>query len=340
MEQEIRVCIYGATGYTGAELLRILLEHPYVKVASLTSQSYAGKRLFEVFPSFLPAPVGSLKLTEEPDEDFDVAFLCLPHEASLELVPELLKRGKKVIDLSGAYRIRDASKYPEYYGFEHTHKDLLQRAVYGLPEIFREDIRGAQLVANPGCYPTATLLAVYPLLKEGIEMDFLIVDALSGVSGAGRKTSQKFHYPEMEGNAFAYSVDRHRHTPEMEEVIHRVYGKVLKVRFTPQVVPTVRGMLAKVYTRCGEMDFRGLYVETYRGEPFLFLTEEPPHMKHAAGSNFCFLYLYYHRETSILEVISIIDNLGKGASSQAVQNFNLMMGFEEGLALKRSAQFP
>ncbi|RME10809.1 MAG: N-acetyl-gamma-glutamyl-phosphate reductase, partial [Aquificota bacterium] len=131
MEQEIRVCIYGATGYTGAELLRILLEHPYVKVASLTSQSYAGKRLFEVFPSFLPAPVGSLKLTEEPDEDFDVAFLCLPHEASLELVPELLKRGKKVIDLSGAYRIRDASKYPEYYGFEHTHKDLLQRAVYG-----------------------------------------------------------------------------------------------------------------------------------------------------------------------------------------------------------------
>ena len=340
MEQEIKVCVYGATGYTGAELLRILLEHPYVKIVSLTSQSYAGKRLSEVFPSFLPTSLGSMFLTTEPEEDFDIAFLCLPHETSLELVPELLKRNKRVIDLSGAYRILDSSKYPEYYGFEHTHPELLDKAVYGLPELFRESIKTAQLVANPGCYPTATLLALYPLLKEGIELDFVIVDALSGVSGAGRKTSQKFHYPEMEGDTFAYSVEKHRHTPEMEDVIQRVYGKGVKLRFTPHVIPAVRGMMAKVYTRCEELDFVSLYKETYEGEPFVFISQEPPHLKHVVGTNYCLLYLHYHRETSILEVISVIDNLGKGASSQAVQNFNLMMGFEETLALKGLATFP
>ncbi len=340
MEQEIRVCVYGATGYTGAELLRLLSAHPHVRVASITSQSYAGGRLSDVFPSFLPTPLGSKRLTQEPEEDFDVAFLCLPHEASLELVPELLKRGKRVIDLSGAYRIEDASKYPQYYGFEHTHPELLSSAVYGLPEVFREHIKKAQLVANPGCYPTATLLALYPLLKERVEMDFIIVDALSGVSGAGRKTSQKFHYPEMEGDTFAYSVVKHRHTPEMEGIIGKVYGRELKVRFTPQVIPAVRGMLAKVYTRCKEMDFKNLYTETYRGEPFVFLRDEPPHTRHVLGSNFCFLYLHYQRDSSILEVISVIDNLGKGASSQAVQNFNLMMGFAEHVALTAPAVFP
>ncbi len=340
MEQEIRVCVYGATGYTGVELLRILLEHPYVKIVSLTSQSYAGKKLSEVFPSFLPTTLGSITLTNEPEENFDIAFLCLPHETSLGLVPELLKRGKRVIDLSGAYRIGDKGKYPEYYGFEHTHPELLGKAVYGLPEVFRKEIKTSQLVANPGCYPTATLLALYPLLKEGVELDFVIVDALSGVSGAGRKTSQKFHYPEMEGDAFAYSVEKHRHTPEMEYLIQKLYGKDIKLRFTPQVIPAVRGMMAKVYTKCKETDFVSLYKETYKGEPFVFVSEEPPHIKHVIGTNFCLLYLYYHRDTSILEVISLIDNLGKGASSQAVQNFNLMMDFDESLALRRPALFP
>ncbi len=340
MEQEIRVCVFGATGYTGVELLRILHRHNHVRVVSLTSQSYAGKRLSEVFPFFLSTPLGSLILTTEPEEDFDVAFLCLPHETSLELVPELLKKGKKVIDLSGAYRIDDASAYPNYYGFEHTHPELLEKAVYGLPEIFRSDIKNAHLVANPGCYPTATLLALYPLLKEGVQMDFIIVDALSGVSGAGRKTSQKFHYPEMEGDAFAYSVDKHRHTPEMEYILQKVYGSSLKIRFTPQVIPIARGMMVKVYTRCKELDFVSLYRETYREEPFVLLCEEPPHIKHVIGTNLCLLYLNYQKDTSILEIISVIDNLGKGASSQAVQNFNLMMGFEEALTLKELTVFP
>lgn len=340
MEQEIRVCVYGATGYTGAELLRILLNHPYVKISSLTSQSYFGKRFSDVFPHFEASPIGHMYLLQEPEEDFDVAFLCLPHEASLELVPKLLIKGKKVIDLSGAYRIKNLKDYPEYYGFEHKYPELLHKAVYGLPEVFREHIKRSDLVANPGCYPTATLLALYPLLKEGINLEWAIVDALSGVSGSGRKATQRFHYPEMEGNAFAYSVEKHRHTPEMEDVIKRIANKDIKIRFTPQVVPLVRGMMAKVYVRVEKMDYEELYREVYRGEPFIVIFKEPPHIKHVLGTNFCFIYCHYDEKSSILEVISLIDNLGKGASSQAVQNFNLLTGIEEVCALKHTSIYP
>lgn len=340
MEQEIKVCVYGATGYTGAELLRLLLGHPHVKISSLTSQSYWGKKLSEVFPYFEASPIGHIHLLQEPEEDFDVAFLCLPHETSLELVPQLLKKGKKVIDLSGAYRIKDLASYPEYYGFEHRYPEVLHRAVYGLPEAFREDIKRAELVANPGCYPTATLLALYPLLKEKIDLEWVIVDALSGVSGAGRKTTQRFHYPEMEGNAFAYSVEKHRHTPEMEDVIKRIYGREVKVRFTPQVVPLIRGIMAKVYVKSEKMNYAELYKEAYKEEPFIVLANEPPQVKHVLGTNLCFIYHHYDEKNSILEVISLIDNLGKGASSQALQNFNLLMGMEETCGLKPMPLYP
>ncbi|MFN3870982.1 MAG: N-acetyl-gamma-glutamyl-phosphate reductase [Aquificaceae bacterium] len=340
MEQEIKVCLYGATGYTGTELLRLLLNHPRVKIVSLTSQSYANRRLGEVFPFFEKTYIGNKHLLKEPDEDFDLAFLCLPHEASLELVPQLLSQGKKVIDLSGAYRIKDPQCYVEYYGFEHKYPHLLQEASYGLPEIFREDIKKTRLVANPGCYPTATLLALYPLLKEGIEFNSVIVDALSGVSGAGRKTVQRFHYPEMEGNMFAYSVEKHRHTPEIEDVIKRISHREVKIRFTPQVVPLVRGMMAKVYIKAEKLDYRELYRETYKDESFVVVVEEPPHVKYAVGTNMCFIFYHYDDRTSTLEMISLIDNLGKGASSQAIQNFNLLMGFEEDLGLKNTAFFP
>ncbi|MDW8294580.1 MAG: N-acetyl-gamma-glutamyl-phosphate reductase [Aquificaceae bacterium] len=340
MEQEIRVCIYGATGYTGAELLRLLHNHPRARLVSLTSQSYAGKRLSQVFPHFKATPFGEIPLSEEPEEDFDLAFLCLPHEASLELVPELLKKNKKVIDLSGAYRIKNPTVYSQYYGFEHTHPELLERAVYGLPELFREELRKAELVANPGCYPTATLLALYPLLKHSIPFEWVVVDALSGVSGAGRKTAQRFHYPEMEGDAFAYSVERHRHVPEMEDTIRRVWGRDVRLRFTPQVIPMVRGMMVKAYVRCEEEGYEELYRETYKEEPFVLTLSEPPHIKHVVGTNYAFIYCYYDKDVSILEVISLIDNLGKGASSQALQNFNLMFGFEETEGLLQSSLYP
>jgi N-acetyl-gamma-glutamyl-phosphate reductase len=340
VEQEIiKVAIYGATGYTGAELLRLLQNHPKVKVSALISQSHAGKRLREVFPFFY-GELGNLTLTEEPQEDYEVAFLCLPHESSLELVPRLLEEGKKVIDLSGAYRLKDPSLYPYYYSFEHKHPELLEKAVYGLPEIYRERIKGANLIANPGCYPTSVLLAIYPLLKEGIKIEKIVITSLSGVSGAGRKPVQHFHFPEMFGDFFAYSLEKHRHVPEMEGVIKDLYGMDLPLRFSPIVVPTSRGMLSSISVFCEKLNPRELYMETYREEPFVKVASEPPHTKWVVGTNLCFVYPLWDHRVGCLQVVSVIDNLGKGASSQAIQNFNLMMGFEETMGLNLSPNFP
>jgi N-acetyl-gamma-glutamyl-phosphate reductase len=340
VEQEIiKVAIYGATGYTGAELLRLLQNHPKVKVTALISQSHAGKRLKEVFPFFY-GELGNLPLTEEPKEDYEVAFLCLPHESSLKLVPRVLEEGKKVIDLSGAYRLKDPSLYPYYYSFEHKHPELLEKAVYGLPEIYREKIKGASLIANPGCYPTSVLLAIYPILKEGIKIEKMVITSLSGVSGAGRKPTQHFHFPEMFGDFFAYSLEKHRHVPEMEGVIKDLCGMNVPVRFSPVVVPTSRGMLSSISVFCERVEPRELYVETYKEEPFVKVASEPPHTRWVVGTNLCFVYPMWEHRVGCLQVVSVIDNLGKGASSQAIQNFNLMMGFEETMGLDVSPNFP
>ncbi len=340
MEQEIiKVAIYGATGYTGAELLRLLQNHPKVKVSALISQSHAGKRLKDVFP-FFHGELGNLPLTEEPKEDYEVAFLCLPHEGSLELVPRLLEKGKKLIDLSGAYRLKDPSLYPYYYSFEHKYPELLEKAVYGLPEMYREKIKATSLIANPGCYPTSVLLAIYPLLKEGIKIEKIVITSLSGVSGAGRKPAQHFHFPEMFGDFFAYSLEKHRHVPEMEGVIKDLCGMNVPVRFSPVVVPTSRGMLSSISVFCEKIEPRELYVETYREEPFVKVASEPPHTRWVVGTNLCFVYPMWEHRVGCLQVVSVIDNLGKGASSQAIQNFNLMMGFEETMGLNLSPNFP
>jgi N-acetyl-gamma-glutamyl-phosphate reductase len=340
VEQEIiKVAIYGATGYTGAELLSLLKNHPKVKVSALTSQSYIGKRLRDVFPFFY-GELGNLPLTEEPQEEYDVAFLCLPHEGSLELVPKLLEKGKKVIDLSGAYRLKDPSLYSYYYSFEHRYPELLEIAVYGLPEIYRDRIKSADLVANPGCYPTSVLLAIYPLLKEGVNIEKIVITSLSGVSGAGRKLTQHFHFPEMFGDFFAYSLEKHRHVPEMEGVIKDLCGVDVPVRFSPIVVPTARGMLSSLSIFCERVEPRELYLETYKGEPFVKIAFEPPHTKWVIGTNLCFVYPVWDHRVGCLQLVSVIDNLGKGASSQAIQNFNLMMGFEETIGLDFSPSFP
>lgn len=340
MEQALKVCVFGATGYTGIELLRILFRHPKVEVTELISASNAGKPLGDVVPSLGATPYGSLILRSTPAEDFDIAFLCLPHESSLNIVPELVAQGKRVIDLSGAYRIKDRKAYPKFYGFEHTHGELLEEAVYGLPEIFRKDIKKAKLVANPGCYPTATLLAIYPLLKAGVELEGMTVHALSGVSGAGRKPRQHFHFPEMEENFFAYSVEKHRHVPEMENVARRIRGKDIRLRFTPVVVPASRGMLSTVYVKTEPINFEEIYKETYANEPFVKVLNSPPMTKWVLGTNLCLLYPFYDKRTGDLVVISAIDNLGKGASHQAVQNMNIMFGFDETTALPKAPLFP
>jgi N-acetyl-gamma-glutamyl-phosphate reductase len=255
-------------------------------------------------------------------------------------VPRLLEEGKKVTDLSGAYRLKDPSLYPHYYSFEHKHPELLEKAVYGLPEIYRERIEGANLIANPGCYPTSVLLAIYPLLKEGIKIEKIVITSLSGVSGAGRKPTQHFHFPEMFGDFFAYSLEKHRHVPEIEGVIKDLYGINVPLKFSPVVVPTSRGMLSSVSVFCEKVEPRELYVETYREEPFVKVASEPPHTKWVVGTNLCFVYPIWEHRVGCLQVVSVIDNLGKGASSQAIQNFNLMMGFEETMGLDYSPNFP
>ncbi|RMD46425.1 MAG: N-acetyl-gamma-glutamyl-phosphate reductase, partial [Aquificota bacterium] len=244
----MKVSIVGASGYTGIELLRILTFYKEVEVVQITSRQYTGKALKEVFPFFYKSPFEYLIFEKEPDLSFaDFYFLALPHEASLELAKNILDRGKKVIDLSAAYRIKDPHAYPEYYGFEHKYLEILEKAVYGIPEINRGKIKETFMVANPGCYPTATLLALYPALKEGaIEDNNIVVNALSGISGAGRGLKQKFHYPESFGNSYAYNPMKHRHIPEMEDIIKQISGKEIKVRFTPHIIPVSRGMISTV----------------------------------------------------------------------------------------------
>jgi len=340
MEQTLKVSVFGATGYTGIELLRSLLTHPHFEIKNLISQSYRGKKVREVLPFFSNTYISELEFSEEPLEDYDLAFLCLPHEVSYEVVPKLLSQGKKVVDLSGAYRIKNPEAYEEFYGFKHEEKKILENAVYGLPEVFREGIRNSDLVANPGCYPTATLLALYPFLKERIEIESVVVHALSGVSGAGRKPKQHFHFPEMTENFFNYAVEKHRHTPELEDVIKRIYGREVKVRFTPTVVPASRGMISTVYLRAERLNVKELFKEVYGEEIFIKVLDTPPQTKWVLGTNYCFIYPHYDERTGYYVIISVIDNLGKGASLQAVQNANLMCGFAEDDGLLQLTVFP
>ena len=328
----MKVAIAGASGYTGLELLRVLQLYKDIEVNQITSRQFKGKKLKEVFP-FFSSYVSELVFEEELDLDkSDFFFLCLPHEPSVELVKNIYKKRKKVIDLSAAYRIKEIKAYDNYYGFSHKYPDILEKAVYGLPEIYRDSIKNSSVVANPGCYPTATLLGLYPLLKENlIEEDTVVVNALSGISGAGRKLKEQFHYPEAFGNAYAYSPTGHRHIPEMEDISRNITGKNIKIRFTPHILPVSRGMISTVTvkTSLSREQLRELYHLEYRYEPFIRLVKEPPEIKQVVGSNYCDIFVEKDERTGMAIIISAIDNLGKGASLQAVQNFNIMTGREE-----------
>lgn len=334
----INVAVAGASGYTGFELLRVLRFYREVNINQITSRQYAGKTVKEVFPVLTKSKLESLTFTEELDySSSDYYFLALPHEASLETAKILLDKGKKVIDLSGAYRIKDIAKYPEYYGFEHSHPDILQKAVYGLPELFREEIKRADVIANPGCYPTSVILALYPAVKEkSISEETVIVNSLSGISGAGRSLKQQFHYPEGYSDVYPYNITKHRHTPEMEDVLNRVSDLNLKIRFTPHIIPVSRGMLSTVNfkTSLSKERLTEMYRDTYNNEPFIRVIDSPVHIKNVIGSNYCDIYIDKDEKTGFAVVTSAIDNLSKGASTQALQNFNLMIGIEEDRYLK------
>ncbi|WP_029522714.1 N-acetyl-gamma-glutamyl-phosphate reductase [Persephonella sp. KM09-Lau-8] len=334
----MKIAIVGASGYTGIELLRVLQLYPDIEINQIVSRQFTGKKLQEVFPNFSSSKLKDLIFSEETDiEASDFYFLCLPHEPSVELVKKLLEKNKKVIDLSAAYRIKNPAAYPEYYGFEHKYPDILLKAAYGLPEIYREQIREADIVANPGCYPTATLLALYPAVKEKvITENNVVVNALSGISGAGRSLKQQFHYPEAFGNAYAYSPIKHRHIPEMEDILKNVYGESITVRFTPHILPVSRGMISTVIykTNLSKQQLIELYRLEYRYEPFIRFCDTPPQIKNVVGSNYCDIYVDKDERTGQAVVITAIDNLGKGASTQAVQNFNLMTDRDEEYILK------
>ncbi len=333
------VAIVGASGYAARELIRILLGHPGVTITAATSRQDESPRLDELHPSL----AGRIDLACEAfdaariAERARIAFLALPHTASMVIVPGLLERGVRVIDLSADYRLRDPAVYADWYGHVHTDQARLATAVYGLPELFRARIESAHLIGNPGCYTSASILGLAPLVaRDLIERTGIIIDAKSGVSGAGRAPKANFHFPECNESLTAYSVGRHRHTPEIEQVLGDVAaGPPLEVIFTPHLIPMDRGILATIYAQpkhpVAERELLELYRSFYEGEPFIRVVGHAPATKDSAHTNFCDLTVRVVRGKIL--VLSALDNLIKGAAGAAVQNLNLMLGFPETLAL-------
>jgi N-acetyl-gamma-glutamyl-phosphate reductase len=332
-----RVAILGGTGYTALELIRILLRHPHAKITAVTSRSETG-HVGEVHPSLY----GRLDLRLENlrpaaiRERADVVFGCLPHVASMEIVPQLLETGLKVIDLSADYRLSDAVVYEKWYGHAHSDSGRLKSTVYGLPELFANQIPGQQLIANPGCYTSTSILALAPLLANRlIEPTGIIIDAKSGVSGAGRTPKLNTLFAEANESLTAYSVGSHRHTPEIEQVLTTASGQKVEVIFTPHLIPMDRGIFATVYaTPTKSVDQKSLLEAMrsfYAGRPFIRVTDQIPNTKAVSGTNYCDVTARVVKGKVL--VMAVLDNLIKGASGVAVQNFNLMCGYPEETAL-------
>ncbi|MEO5365936.1 MAG: N-acetyl-gamma-glutamyl-phosphate reductase [Magnetococcus sp. WYHC-3] len=346
-----RVAILGATGYTGGELVRLLSRHPAVEITTVTSERTAGHPYAESYPH-LRGALGRELVCEKMDVDAiaakaDLAFCALPHAASMTVVAQLLQRGLKVVDLSADFRLKDPAVYAQWYGLEHQNPELLGEAAYGLPEINRKAIPGARLVANPGCYPTASLLALAPLAHtRAILRDHIIIDAKSGVSGAGRTPSQGSLYAELEGGLRPYKVDAHRHVPEIEQGLVMLGAGDGPVRFTPHLIPQSRGMLATVYVRPvesrSEEQWRRLFLDYYAQEACVRVLPAGhyPSTAQVRGANLCDIAVTLDPRTGMLVVMSVIDNLVKGASGAAVQNMNLILGLEERLGLEAMPLFP
>lgn len=340
--EKTRVAVVGASGYTGEELVRLLLRHPHADLVVATSRQSAGKSLAEVFPrTGHHSTAKTLKFTDASAEktaaEAEIVFLALPHGVAVEFAGPLLQGGARVIDLSADFRIKDAAVYQEFYGHAHAAPDLLADAVYGLPEVYREKIRSAQLVACPGCYPTSILLPTIPLLREKlVKPASIIANSLSGVSGAGRKAELDYLFVECNESVRPYGVPKHRHLAEIEQEISVAAGEAVTIQFTPHLVPVNRGILTTLYlapTDSGQDAKRvdAAFRESYADEPFVRLLDEKrlPDTKNVAGSNFIEIAWRHDPRTGRLIVMSAEDNLVKGASGQALQCFNLMCGYEE-----------
>ncbi len=345
----IRVGIVGASGYGGVELIRLLASHPHVQVANVYSSSTEGEWMANVFPHLQGHELPALEAIEakKMSGDNDVVFLATPAGVSASLSPQLLEHGVKVIDLSGDFRLESADVYRQWYKHEPAPEDLLSQAVYGLAEWNGEQVASARLVANPGCYPTATLLALLPLVKSGwVNPHSWIVDAKSGVSGAGRGVSLGVHYSEVNESIHAYKVGQHQHTPEIEQELFRQSGTNVLVQFTPHLVPMTRGILITAYGQLEadvtQNDLQELYLSAYEGKPFVRVRKpgSHPRTKEVYGSNYCDIALHLDERTGRVIILSVIDNMVKGAAGQAVQNLNIMFGWAETAGLPMVPLYP
>ncbi len=334
-----RIAILGATGYTALELIKILLRHPQAEIVAVTSRQEGNPPIAMVHPSLnarLDLPLEDLG-PEEVTTRAECVFSCLPHGASASVIPRLLSAGARVVDFSADYRLDDAATYEQWYGQKHADPERLGKTVYGLPELFRDGIPQAKLVANPGCYPTSAILPLTPLVKAGlVEARGIVVDSKSGVSGAGRTPKLTTHYPECNESISAYNVGRHRHMPEIDQIVRRAAGMEVEVIFTPHLVPMDRGILTTTYSvprdpNVSEETVMRTLREFYDDEPFVRVVDHLPGTKDTWGSNFCDITARIVRGRVL--TISCLDNLVKGASGAAVQNFNLMYGYPETTAL-------
>jgi len=344
----IKAAIYGASGYTGQELTRILSGHPEVELVAITSRRYAGRPVAEIFPSLC----GGTKLKYQNSSPADIAkvcdvvFLALPHGVSMEIAPVFVQAGKKVIDLSADYRLRDIAIYESWYA-RHTSAGLLKDVVYGIPELYRKEIKNKQLIANPGCYPTSIILALAPALKSKLlDVNTIIADCASGVSGAGREPQIGSLFCEVEGGFKAYKVGKHRHTPEIEQELNALAGEKFAISFTPHLLPVKRGILSTIYATLKKEiplgDLHSVYSSFYAQEKFVRICPAGsyPDISSVCGSNYCDIGLAVDLRTNRIIIISAIDNLIKGAAGQAVQNMNIVCGLPEDAGLLSAPIYP
>ncbi len=348
--EKVRVGILGASGYTGAELLRLLSLHPAADIVVLTADRHAGQMIQEVFPHLSALDLPELTRIEESDwHTCDVVFCALPHGTTQEVIAQVLDESPqtKVIDLSADFRLADLHVYAHWYGQEHKAPEIQPQAVYGLTEIYRDDIAGARLVANPGCYTTTAQLPLIPLIEAGvIETDDIIIDAKSGVSGAGRSEQRNILHAEVSEGIHAYSVGEHRHAPEIEQGLSRAAGLPVTVSFTPHLMPMNRGILASCYVKLADganaATLREALKDKYDVEPFVHVVPEgvSPATRDVRGSNYVLIGVFEDRVPGRAIVLSVSDNLVKGASGQAIQNMNVMLGIEETTGLTQVALFP
>jgi len=351
VEKRAKIGVLGASGYTGAELLRLLLRHPGVEVALLTAERRAGQHMRQVFPQFSPYALPKLLAIDAVDwkaQALDLAFCALPHATTQAVIKNLLAAAPntKVVDLSADFRLADPAAYARWYGHEHHAPELQKEAVYGLTEVYREKIKAARLVANPGCYTTCAELPLIPLLRvKAIDPDAIIIDAKSGMTGAGRGAKEEMLFSEVAEGFHAYGVGRHRHMAELDQEFSRAAGREVIVSFTPHLLPINRGIFSTIYVRGLKTTPDGLHAilsRAYAGEPFVHLLPfgEMPQTRHVRGSNMIFIGVAKDRLEDRGIICAALDNLTKGASGQAVQNMNLMLGFPETLGLEQVALFP